>query len=259
MVDDDALVREYFAYIIEWLGLSCDTAADADEALGKILEAGSYDLCFVDWRMPGTDGLELARAVKGANAGQRVVLLASATEWDRMFGDADTTGADRFLPKPLFPSSVAACISECLTPERRPAADDANQAGSADDYAGRTILLAEDVEINREILLGLLEYTGITIDCACDGAQAVRMFSENPGRYGMIFMDVQMPEMDGYDATRAIRAMSAGRARNVPIVAMTANVFREDIEACRKAGMDDHVGKPLSREDVLEKLRRYLR
>ncbi|MDL2263988.1 response regulator [Synergistaceae bacterium OttesenSCG-928-I11] len=139
--------------------------------------------------------------------------------------------------------------------------DDASNEKPTDDYNGRIVLLAEDVEVNREILLGLLEYTGIAIDCAYDGAQAVQMFRENPGRYEMIFMDVQMPEMDGYEATRRIRAMEAENAggEKIPIVAMTANVFREDIEACRAAGMDDHIGKPLDLKEVLEKLRRYLR
>jgi CheY-like chemotaxis protein len=119
------------------------------------------------------------------------------------------------------------------------------------------VLLAEDVEINREIVLALLEPTLLTIRCAENGAEAVRMFSAEPGLYDMILMDVQMPEMDGYEATRRIRALDDPRARAVPIIAMTANVFREDIERCLQAGMNDHLGKPLCFEEVLEKLRSY--
>jgi CheY-like chemotaxis protein len=125
-------------------------------------------------------------------------------------------------------------------------------------YKGRKILLAEDVEINREIVLTLLEPTLLEIDCAENGTQAVSMFTEAPEKYDMIFMDIQMPEMDGYEATRCIRALDVPAAKKIPIVAMTANVFREDIERCIEAGMNDHLGKPLDFIMVMEKLRTYL-
>jgi len=125
------------------------------------------------------------------------------------------------------------------------------------NFEGRRILLAEDVEINREIVLSLLESTRLGIDCAANGAEAVRMFQADPERYDAILMDVQMPEMDGYEATRLIRATSAARAADIPIIAMTANVFREDIEKCLAAGMNDHLGKPIDIHDVQEKLRQY--
>jgi hemerythrin-like metal-binding protein len=114
------------------------------------------------------------------------------------------------------------------------------------------------VEINREIVLAFLEPTKISIDCAENGAEAVNMFSADPDRYDMIFMDVQMPEVDGYEATRRIRALNTPRASSIPIVAMTANVFREDIEKALAAGMNDHVGKPLDLDEVLAKLRKHL-
>jgi signal transduction histidine kinase/ActR/RegA family two-component response regulator len=128
----------------------------------------------------------------------------------------------------------------------------------SDNFTGNRILLAEDVEINREIVLTILEPTGLDIDCAENGAEALQMFSEAPDKYGMIFMDVQMPEMDGYEATRRIRALDIPEAATIPIVAMTANVFKEDIERSLKAGMNDHVGKPLDFEEVLSKLGKYL-
>jgi CheY-like chemotaxis protein len=114
------------------------------------------------------------------------------------------------------------------------------------------------VEINREIVQALLEPTGVDIDFAVNGAAAVQMFREAPERYDVIFMDVQMPEMDGYEATQAIRALDFARAREIPIVAMTANVFREDIDKCIASGMNSHIGKPLSLDDILQKLRVYL-
>jgi signal transduction histidine kinase/PAS domain-containing protein len=126
-------------------------------------------------------------------------------------------------------------------------------------FTGRHILLAEDMEINREIVQALLEPTQLGIDCAENGIQTVRMFRDNPQKYDMIFMDVQMPEMDGYEATRQIRAMTIPEAKSIRIVAMTANVFREDIEKCIAAGMDNHVGKPLALDEVVDKLLTYLR
>jgi len=125
-------------------------------------------------------------------------------------------------------------------------------------FAGSSILLAEDVDINREIVISLLEPTGIAVECAENGEQALQMFAAAPERYGMIFMDLQMPRLDGISATRRIRSLPAPRAKTIPIVAMTANAFQEDIDDCLANGMNDHLGKPLDFAQMLEKLRRYL-
>jgi signal transduction histidine kinase/AmiR/NasT family two-component response regulator len=147
-----------------------------------------------------------------------------------------------------------------------------NASGNKESYKGFRLMLAEDVEINREIVLTMLEPLELEIDCAENGTDAVRLFST--GHYDMIFMDMQMPEMDGLEATRRIRALEAElrkkntvgllakgemQSKRVPIVAMTANVFREDIEKCLEAGMDDHIGKPLTYDEILVKLRKYLK
>ncbi|GHU95686.1 hypothetical protein FACS1894208_08940 [Clostridia bacterium] len=128
----------------------------------------------------------------------------------------------------------------------------------SDNFAGHHILLAEDVEINREIVLALLESTEVEIDCAENGRIAVERFSSSPSLYDMIFMDLQMPEMDGFEATRTIRALELPRAKDIPIVAMTANVFREDVDHSLAAGMNDHIGKPIDLDKLLETLRKYL-
>ena len=119
-------------------------------------------------------------------------------------------------------------------------------------------MLAEDVEINQEIVMALLEPTEIEIDCAMNGLEAVRMFKETPDKYDMILMDVQMPEMDGYEATQKIRVLDVPQAKTVKIIAMTANVFRDDIERCEEVGMDSHIGKPLNFDEVVEKLLVYM-
>jgi CheY-like chemotaxis protein len=132
------------------------------------------------------------------------------------------------------------------------------EENSSDNFSDYCMLLAEDVEINREIVLALLEPTGLTIDCAENGREALQMFSDAPGKYNLLLMDLQMPEMDGYEATRRIRSLEIPQARNIPIVAMTANVFLEDIKKCLAAGMNDHLGKPLDINEVTKKLRTYL-
>ncbi|MDR2357302.1 MAG: response regulator [Oscillospiraceae bacterium] len=257
-VDDAADIREYFKEIMQRFNISCDTAACGDEAVDRIARDGAYDVYFVDWRMPNMDGVELARKIKENSARNCVVIMISASELGIIENEAREAGVDRFLQKPLFPSAIADCLNECLGVSGKDADEDTRQ-GEAESFAGYTLLLAEDVEINREIVLALLEPTRLDVDCAENGVKALEMFRRQPERYDMIFMDVQMPEMDGYEATSRIRALDAPRAKEIPIVAMTANVFREDVEKCIDAGMDDHVGKPLDFDEVMVCLRKYLR
>jgi CheY-like chemotaxis protein len=127
-----------------------------------------------------------------------------------------------------------------------------------DDFSGHTILLADDLEINREIVVALLEPVNLIIECAENGTKAVELFAAVPEKFDLIFMDLQMPEMDGFEATHQIRALDHPRAKTVPIIAMTANAFREDIERCLEAGMNGHIGKPINIEEVLEHLRNNL-
>jgi CheY-like chemotaxis protein len=259
-VDDAEDVRLYFSELAERLDFSCETAAGGEEAIALIEKNGPYDLYFVDWKMPGMNGVELSRRIKEKNTAPKsepVVIMISNTEWNAIEGEAKQAGVDKFLPKPLFPSALADCINQCLGRNTIVMSAEPERV-VVDDFSGYRILLAEDVEINQEIVIALLEPTSIMIDCAGNGVDTVRLFTEEPEKYDIIFMDVQMPEMDGYEATRKIRASGLPRADTIPIVAMTANVFREDIEKCLEAGMNDHLGKPLDFEEVLVKLRMYL-
>ncbi|MDR3295962.1 MAG: response regulator [Clostridiales Family XIII bacterium] len=252
-VDDDPEILEYFKKIAQGFGIVCDLASNGEEVVALLEKNERHDIYFIDWKMPGMNGIALSKLIKGQRDDNSVVTMISSAEWNSIADEAKAAGVDRFLPKPMFPSDIADCINECLGFGALPADD--VQAGVTDVFTGHRALLAEDVEINREIVLAMLEPTELEIDCAENGLEALRLFSENPERYDMIFMDLQMPEMDGLEATRRIRALDMPRAKTIPIVAMTANVFREDIEKCMEAGMNDHVGKPLDLATVLDKLR----
>jgi signal transduction histidine kinase/CheY-like chemotaxis protein len=256
--DDADYVRDFFKNFSEEAGISCCTASSGAEAEALIESRGPCDIYFVDWKMPGMNGIELSRRITEYAEGPKpVVIMISAAEWNEIEEEARSAGVDKFLPKPLFPSAIADCINQCLGAGNL-AASEGPAPETADTFPGCRILLAEDVEINREIVLTLLEPAKLTIDCAENGVQAVALFKAAPETYDMILLDVQMPEMDGYEAARQIRASGTPNAKTIPIIAMTANVFREDVEKCLAAGMDAHLGKPLDMADMMAVLRKYL-
>jgi signal transduction histidine kinase/CheY-like chemotaxis protein len=277
-VDDDPDILTYFMDITKEFGILCDTAASGEEALELVKQKGAYHIYFVDWKMPVMDGIQLTHEIKTRTPDNSVVIMISAAEWTAVADEAKKAGVDKFLSKPLFPSTIAEIINECMSIDKRNV--DKVRANIEGIFAGRCILLAEDVEINREIIMTLLEPTKLQIDCAENGEEAVRMYTAASYKYDLIFMDIQMPKMDGYEATRRIRAyekengnksngksmefpketpkLLSERPNGVPIIAMTANVFHDDIKRCLKAGMNSHVGKPIDINEVMAKLRSYL-
>jgi len=180
----------------------------------------------------------------------------TAAQWNEIEKEAKKAGVDEFIAKPLFPKDIAETVGKILGVQQKPKESEQNKIDGI--FEGKHIILAEDVEINREIVITLLEPTLINIDSAENGSEAVRLFTETPDKYNLILMDVQMPEMDGYDATRGIRALGSAKSAAIPIIALTANVFQEDIEQCVKAGMNDHLGKPIDFDELVAKLRKYL-
>jgi CheY-like chemotaxis protein len=265
VADDSVELREYFTSMAEKIGFACDTAEDGYEALrlmDRMGHTGDYDIFFIDWNMPGMDGIELTRKIRERIGAKKVIIMISSTEWSRIEMAARAAGVDGFIPKPLYPSYIVDSINQNLsTPQD--ISDKLVVTGDVPDtsLAGKRILLAEDIEINREIVMTLLEPLELTISCAENGLEALEMFRSKPDGFDLIFMDVHMPEMDGYEATRRIRALESSLSRGnrqVPIIAMTANVFAEDVEKCLAAGMNDHVGKPLDIKAVIEKLHEFL-
>jgi CheY-like chemotaxis protein len=261
VVDDDEDILALFKNITDRMGVRCDTASSGEEALRLIKENDHYDIFYVDWRMPNMDGIQLSERIRELDSEQSVVIMISATEWSVIEDKARKAGVDLYLAKPLFPSSLTDSINECIGVERAvesAGGERAQAEAEEEDFTGKHILLAEDNDVNREIAMILLEPTGVRITTANNGLEVVELFKADPGCYDLIFMDIQMPEMDGLEATRVIRALDVPEANRIPIVAMTANVFREDIEKSLNAGMNDHIGKPIDFSEVLDRLRRLL-
>jgi len=257
-VDDEEAVRNHFRNLFELINVRCDLASNGLEAWHMIEANGDYDVYFIDWKLPGIDGLELTRRIKGREGSKHsVVTMISSVDWTAIKEKALSAGVDRYLLKPLFSSAIIDCVNECMGMGCARVSQ-AAEAQPKSLFDGKRLLLAEDVEINREILISLLEDTKLVIDCAENGKEALDMIMAAPEKYDLVFMDVQMPQMDGLEATRHIRALPDAKAQSLPIIAMTANVFKDDINACLEAGMDGHIGKPLDLDEVYVQLYKYL-
>ena len=256
VVDDELEVRDFFMSVSENLKISCTVAANSEQAIDMLEEDDAYNIYFIDWDLPGINGIKLTRHIQEKTLSSSIVTIFSSIDWNYIEAEVQDTGLDMFLPKPLFPSAIVDILNTCLSSRTDKRSD--NEIEYVDDFCGNRILIADDVEINREIVVSLLEPTGIIMDCVENGLQAFEMYRKNQGKYNMILMDIQMPMMDGYESTRLIRAIDSANAKAVPIIAMTANVFREDVEKCLNAGMNDHIGKPIDFDEVITKLRQYL-
>ncbi len=258
---DDDVIR-LFSEIAQRTGMVCDTVCGKRQTLEHMAQNKPYNVCFISSEQPGTSAVELARHIRERQSDVAIVMMASAANWNEMAKEAADAGVRHHVPTPLFPSTLIDTIHNCVgvaTQDGLPARLGKQADALRDDFSGRTLLVAEDVEINREIISALLQDTGVSIEYAENGKVAVFKFESNPVKYDLIMMDIHMPEMDGYEATKAIRAMPQAWARQIPIVAMTANVFREDIQHCLEVGMNDHTGKPVNPSALLEVLHKYLK
>ena len=253
LVVDSALdIYGFFLSLSHSLGVSCSLAETSFDAVADIENTrdGRSVFVFIN-RNPSLDIAWLIRRVKELRESVNITAIISVGESEE---EARAAGVDGVITKPLFSSDVVDTINKYAEGGRPARGGDPACTGL---FAGKRALLAEDVEINREVVLALLEHTGLEITCAENGAEAVRSFES--AEYDIVLMDIHMPEMDGFEAARTIRAMNHPRAGQVPILAMTANVFREDIEKCLEAGMNDHIGKPIDIDILLAKLRKYLK
>ena len=266
IVDDDEIACEHTQLVLKALGIESDVYMDgktAEDSLRKAYDAGKpYDLLLTDYRMPEMNGLELTRLVHAFDHGETVVIMLTGYNWDSIEDEAKTDGVDSILAKPLFPDILLHEIHRILsgkTGHQEPNVEPVTADSAEEILAGRRVLMAEDVEQNAEILADLLELEEIESEHAWNGKEAVQMFSDSEaGYYDAILMDVRMPEMDGLTAARTIRALERPDAKTIPIIAMTANVFDEDIERSLQAGMNAHLSKPVEPEKMYETMARLI-
>ncbi len=257
IVDDDEIMLKTAVDTIESLGATAEQASGGLEAVGMVRhrhQAGrDYDVIIVDWKMPDVDGIETISRIRSEVDADVPILLISAYDWSDIEDKAKTAGASGFVTKPLFRSTLYDKISDLMGKESRSVQPEDDHS----DLEGLHILVAEDNDINWEIISAMLSMFGITTDRAENGKVCVDMISAaEEGSYTLIFMDVQMPEMNGLDATRAIRKLENPWALSIPIVAMTADAFSENITACLDAGMNGHIAKPIDVKLVIREIRR---
>ena len=266
VVDDDLVDREHVQLVMESVGIQTELAADGAEALSMIrshlAQGEAYQLILADWKMPGIDGIALTRQLRAIDGGEAMVILLTGYDWEDVQEEAAVAGVDAILSKPLLTDTLIDCVQKILlhrTPDAETDLNDDQDVSASTGLAGRLVMVAEDMELNAEIMMDLLEMEEIRSERAENGQIAVNMFLEHPaGYYDAILMDVRMPVMDGMTATRTIRALDRPDAKSIPIIAMTANAFDEDVKQCLQAGMNAHLSKPVEPERLYETLGRML-
>jgi CheY-like chemotaxis protein len=267
VVDDSPLIRMVHKDLLMRCGLSCDSVPSGEKALLAVTEADAadrpFDLLLIDNIMPGMDGFELSRALLGTPLKQRpVVVMATAADGPNLAAEASVAGIGELLLKPLSMNHLQNALERVLL--GRPsipapllpggAESDSSEELKRSRFKDVSVLLVDDEPINLEVAQIMLEEVGFSADFACNGQQAIEMAKIK--RYGLILMDVQMPIMDGLEATRRLRRLKHGL--DTPIIAMTANVFSEEREACFSAGMNDFVCKPVDPQDFYRAILRQL-
>ena len=253
VVDDEAVAAEHARLVLDEVGIRADTCRSGKEALHMLelqqAKHTPYNMVLLDWKMPEMDGLETARPIRQHFTGEIIIL--TSFNWDEIMDEALRAGVDSFLAKPLFASNV---IDEFERVARRRNIDLFRVRERA-SLAGRHILMAEDILINAEIMQQLIDMKDAKIDHAENGRIALEMFAQSaPGSYDAILMDVRMPEMDGLEAAAAIRALDRPDAKTIPIIAMTANAFDEDVQRSLQVGMNAHLSKPVEPERLYQTL-----
>ena len=252
VVDDDRIAAEHAQSVLSEVGIRADICTSGEEAL-RMLEVqhqkqNPYNLVLMDWIMPGMNGLETSAEIRSQFGGESTVVVLTAYNWDDIHEEAERVGVENFLTKPLFADKVIEAFERIARRNKM----DLFREKKRVNLEGRRILLAEDMEINAEIMTDILEMENIRVDHAENGRIAVEMFEKSPvGGYAAILMDVRMPEMDGLDATAAIRRMDREDAGRIPIIALTANAFDEDVQRSMQAGMNAHLAKPVESEHLI--------
>lgn len=248
VVDDEEDTCIHANLLLKTMGIEAEWVKSGIEAIDMVLSAHhqneGFDVCFVDWQMPDMNGIELTRRIREEVGPETLIIIISAYDWHMIENEARLAGANAFVSKPLFKSSLYEVLLSTLN--RNSISQERHMIIETEIYANKRFLLVEDNELNQEIAVEFLKQTGAQIDCANNGQEAIERFiCSSEGYYDLILMDIQMPIMDGYTATRKIRSSDHIDAKKVPILALTANAFKEDIQLAIDAGMNGHVSKPI--------------
>ena len=260
VVDDDFNTCDSVTYMLQQIGMRSEWTLSGKEAVLRthqaVMRNDSYCVYIIDWMLPDMNGIEVTRRIRKETGGNAPIIVLTAYDWADVEDEAKEAGVTAFCSKPLFLSELRSCLSSIVNTEGK---DGEGAAGrTAEALTGR-ILLAEDNELNQEIAEAILEDAGFKIEIASNGREAVDMLKKaGPGYYQLILMDVQMPVLDGYGATRIIRGLADQKLASIPILAMTANAFEEDRQEALKCGMNGHIAKPVDVEKLMETLEEIL-
>ena len=262
VVDDDNDTCEHAVVLLKGMGVNVDWALNGFEAIEKVRSACEddgrcYDVCFIDWCMPELDGIETARRMRRYVGPDVLIIIISAYDWSGIEEQAKAAGVNAFIAKPFFASNL---YNMLLTVSRKPELG-FSAVGNKEtyDFGGKKVLLVEDNELNMEIASELLKFVNLQVEHAENGKVAVNIFRNSKEKeYALIFMDIQMPLMNGYDAARCIRSSEHPAAGTIPIIAMTANAFNDDVQAAFDAGMNGHLAKPIDVEVLYKTIARYI-
>lgn len=255
VADDDADTCMSVAKMLSVIGMRPDWTTLGKEAVLRTKFAAEqkdeYSAYIIDWLMPDMNGIEVVRRIRNIIGESKPIIILTAYDWTAVEKEAREAGVTAFCSKPLFMSELRDALTKtCRGSEAKTA-----EAVETDWFTGKNILLVEDNELNQEIAVEILTEAGFTVETADDGDAAVSVMSRaKEGQYDLILMDIQMPKMDGYTATRNIRALSDPKIANIPIIAMTANAFEEDRKKSLEAGMNGHVAKPIDIQKLMETL-----
>ncbi len=267
VVDDDQVACEHAEMVLNDIGVSAESCSGSMEALRRILvqreQGHPYDIVLTDFRMPDMDGIELTREIRAIDNNETAIVVLSGYNFDDITDKTFAAGADGLLSKPLFTDSLMRELRSILQrksislPEEE--TQDEAAAPAENLLAGHRVLVVEDMEINADIMIDLLNMEDVSAEHAMNGQIAVDMFAQHPkDYYDAILMDVRMPVMDGLTATKTIRDMDRPDAKTVPIIALTANAFDEDVQRSLQAGMNAHLNKPVEMERLYETLSKLI-
>ncbi|MCM1182982.1 MAG: response regulator [Roseburia sp.] len=260
VVDDDFNTCDSVSYMLQQIGMRAEWTLSGKEALLRshqaVMRGNEYEVYIIDWMMPDMNGVEVARRIRKEMGGGVPIIILTAYDWSDIEDEAKEAGVTAFCSKPLFFSELRSCLRSVVNAEE---AEEQNSGASLEGVPTGRILLAEDNELNQEIAIAILEDAGFFVEAADNGRIAVDMVKQaEAGYYQVVLMDVQMPEMNGYEATKEIRRLENKEMASIPIIAMTANAFEEDKREALRCGMDGHIAKPINVEILLDTLRKIL-